>query len=310
MQEIDNSTFSPSEKVPFFQKKNFLTRFFYLIFFLFGGVVLFSVFSQGLTQLIWGDASILNKSQLSHYYRFTQTFVSIGSWLLPALLFGYLSTGNICEYACADKKVPGKSLLAVVLLSVALLPAVGALAYWNEHLQLPASMYRISQWIRTMEEQSDAILELIFADQSKGALILNICALGLLPALCEEFFFRGAMQPLFEQWTRNKHLAVWITAFIFSAIHLEFLGFFPRLLLGAYLGYLFVWSRSIWLSATAHFMHNALSVVSVYIASQRNIDLDAVDVTEYLPIIYAALIISITGITFLYKNRTKENQKK
>ena len=114
------------------------------------------------------------------------------------------------------------------------------------------------------------------------------------------------MQPLFERWTGNKHTAVIITAFIFSAVHFQFFGFVPRFLLGFYLGYLFVWSRSIWLSATAHFMHNSLSVIIYYYTTQNGIDTDTMDWGAYIPHIIVSLFVVAYGIFLLYKMRVKE----
>ena len=68
------------------------------------------------------------------------------------------------------------------------------------------------------------------------------------------------IQKIFLKWNGKVHLSIWLTALVFSAVHMQFLGFFPRLILGAVLGYMLVWSGSLWLPIVAHFTNNAFAV--------------------------------------------------
>ncbi|MFM7813318.1 MAG: type II CAAX prenyl endopeptidase Rce1 family protein [Flavobacteriales bacterium] len=86
-------------------------------------------------------------------------------------------------------------------------------------------------------------------------------SISIIPAICEEMFFRGLLQPLLSSIYRNHHIGIWITAGIFSLIHFQFYGFLPRLLLGALLGYLMVWSGSLWSSMFAHAVNNATAIL-------------------------------------------------
>ena len=294
------------EQAHFFEKRSYGVQFIYMLFFLPTGLLIFSLLAQGCAMLIWGNTSKLAGEPQIHYYWLTQLIGSLGTWLAPALLFSFLATGTVYTYSNADKTPKLKAVCLVILMAVALLPVVGVLAYWNEQVHLPAALSQVEEIMRQMEESSDKVLELMISAQGTGALLANILILGALPALCEEFFFRGAMQPLFEKWTGNKHTAVIITAFIFSAVHFQFFGFVPRFLLGVYLGYLFVWSRSIWLSATAHFMHNSLSVIVSYFTTQNGIDTDTMGWGEYIPHIIVSLFVVAYGIFLLYKMRVKE----
>jgi hypothetical protein len=108
------------------------------------------------------------------------------------------------------------------------------------------------------------------ADPHISTLLLNLLVCALLPAVCEEFFFRGTLQQVLQRWCKNSHVAIWLTGFIFSAIHLQIDGFLARWLLGAYLGYLLVWSGSLWLPILAHFLHNALSIIIAHILLVNN----------------------------------------
>ena len=294
------------EQNHFFEKRGYGVQFIYLLFFLLTGLLIFSLLAQGCAMLIWGNTSELAGEPQIHYYWLTQLIGSLGTWLVPALLFSFLATGTVYTYSNADKTPKLKAVCLVILMAVALLPVVGVLAYWNEQVHLPAALSQVEEIMRQMEESSNKVLELMISAQGTWALLANILILGALPALCEEFFFRGAMQPLFEKWTGNKHIAIIVTAFIFSAIHFQFLGFVPRFLLGIYLGYLFVWSRSIWLSATAHFLHNSLSVIFTYYTTQQGIDTDNMQLTPYIPLIITSVFVLASGIFFLYKMREQD----
>jgi membrane protease YdiL (CAAX protease family) len=85
-----------------------------------------------------------------------------------------------------------------------------------------------------------------------------------LPALCEETFFRAGLLGGMINSRMNKHIAVWLSAFIFSFIHFQFLGFMPRFILGAFLGYCFIYTKSIWTSITFHFINNFAAVMIMY----------------------------------------------
>ena len=294
------------EQKHFFDKKSYGVQFLYLLLFLLTGLLIFSLLAHGCAVLVWGDTSALTGKTQIHYYWLTQLIGALGTWLLPALLFGFLATGTVYSYSKADKLPKMKPVLLVILLSVAILPVVAVLAYWNEQVHLPESMAGLEEVLHTMEDNSNKVLELLMSVQSIGVILVNILILGVLPAICEEFFFRGAMQPVFERWTGNKHAAVIITAFIFSAIHFQFFGFVPRFLIGVYLGYLFVWSRSIWLPVTAHFMHNSLYVIIYYYTTQNGIDTDTMDWGAYIPHIIVSLFVVAYGIFLLYKMKVKE----
>lgn len=103
----------------------------------------------------------------------------------------------------------------------------------------------------------------MIGDGGTRLLIVNLMVMAVCPAITEEFFFRGALQRLIGKWSHNPHLVIWSVAILFSAFHLQFYGFIPRMLLGAYFGYLLLWSRSIWVPVFAHFVNNATAVIGM-----------------------------------------------
>ena len=145
-------------------------------------------------------------------------------------------------------RAPGYTMSNIVIvMSLVLLPIVWILADWNEGWKLPEVLAGLDEWMRRMDEQNSELVKLMSRDSRIGILLINIFVMAMLPAVGEELMFRGTVQPFLQKWTKSPHWAIWITAFIFSATHFQISGFIPRMLIGAYLGYLCYWSGSLWL---------------------------------------------------------------
>jgi len=297
------------ERAPFFQNKNYFVQFFFLLLFIIGGTIILTALGQLIATLL-SNGKITDIFSSINNIRIVQTCSSMGTFLVPALLFSYFSTNKFFTYGSANRLPSIYPTVIVMVLSVFLLPMVYSLAYWNELIELPAFMNNIEVWMKQMEDSSNEILSLLADDSSVSVLLLNIILIALVPALCEEFLFRGTLQPFINKLTRNKHIAIWITAFIFSAIHLQFYGFIPRLLLGAYLGYLFVWSGSLWLPILAHFLHNASSLIFNFIDIRNNLNFEEAtpaDIPGYIPIIITSGIVITIGLYLIWKKRIKKS---
>ena len=133
---------------------------------------------------------------------------------------------------------------------------------------MPEKFSAIETWMRNKEASAQLITDQLLNVHSLGALVLLIFVIGILTGIGEEALFRGLLQKLLWEKTGNKHAAIWIGAIIFSTVHFQFFGFIPRMLLGAFFGYLLVWSGNIWLPITAHFFNNSITVVFRYIENQ------------------------------------------
>ena len=158
----------------------------------------------------------------------------------------------------------GKISGAWILISVALAWAAQPLIDLTFRLNSAALDFLPNSWVETADrfealaaEVTASMLTFDEAWQFPATLVI----VALLPAACEELAFRGVIQPLVAKWTNNIHAAVWMAAFLFSAIHLQFHGFLPRMILGAGLGYLVVYSGSLWPAIAAHFFNNAGAII-------------------------------------------------
>ncbi len=173
----------------------------------------------------------------------------------------------------------GMALLVCVLS----LPMMNWVVEWNKGLHLPASLSGLEQAIRQAEAQAEALTGQMMSGTGVGSLLANLLMVGVMAGVSEECFFRGGLQQLLAAGRWNKHAAVWITAFVFSAIHLQFLGFVPRLLLGAWLGYLLVGTGSLWVPIFAHTLNNSLVVLATWLEHRGAVDTGSLDAVGLAP---------------------------
>lgn len=287
----------------FFSQKSYFTQFGFLLLFILGGLTIFSTLAVLLGKLLF-------ESQLEsrEYFYITQTISTFGVFLLPALLFSFCSKRNYFGYNQSDKVAAPQLVGFVLVLSLLILPVISCLGYWNDQITFPSFLQSVENWMRALEETNNLLILRLTANSSIPILLLNIVFMGVIPAIFEEFLFRGTMQNLFSKWFANKHVAIIVTAFIFSAIHFQFFGFLPRFLLGIYLGYLFVWSKSLWLPIIAHLMHNANSIIFDYNAQRRGINLENIDpntIQGFYPFVFFSAICVGIGIYYLWKKSKK-----
>jgi membrane protease YdiL (CAAX protease family) len=225
-------------------------------------------FSYLFSILIWGksvlagsgDPEIMNPG----FMRLTQMLNQVGFFLLPPLLFAILSERYPWLFL-GFTRPRFIHLVAALLLLLAAGPLTGYLTEWNERLILPSQFSGLTDWMRSSEESAAKITNRLLNDSGTAVLILNIIMIGLLPSLGEELLFRSALIGLFRKVFKGIHLPVIISAFLFSAIHLQFYGFLPRFMLGLLFGYLFVWSGSVWVPIAAHFFNNTSIVIASFL---------------------------------------------
>jgi membrane protease YdiL (CAAX protease family) len=186
---------------------------------------------------------------------------SIGTFLMPALLF----PKAIGKYAPSYIKIaqPFKAyyLLFAPLLIIISMPMISWISEMNQAIKFPASMADFELSIRNMEDQAKKLTEIMVITNSPTQFFLNLVVIALLPAIAEEFFFRGVLQNFARQCFYNPHIAIWFTAIVFSGIHGQFYGFIPRVVLGALFGYLYLYSGNIWVVVIAHFVNNGLALL-------------------------------------------------
>lgn len=156
------------------------------------------------------------------------------------------------------------------------LPTVSLLQIWNESMTLPAGYEEVQALIESMEKAIAETTATMVGGTSVGALLVNLLVIALIPAIGEEMTFRGVMQRTLQQ-RYGLHTAVWATAILFSTAHYQFMGFFPRALLGLLLGYTAAWTGSLRASTLLHFANNALVVIGYWLCNRHGMDIEAAD---------------------------------
>ncbi|MDQ3049584.1 MAG: CPBP family intramembrane metalloprotease [Bacteroidota bacterium] len=230
----------------------------------------------------------------------------IGMFLLPSLLLAWLFSDPPMAYLQIRKSAPASTFFLTLVIMFAAIPLINVMVLLNQQMELPSFLSGLEDWIQASEDNAMRITEALLNMNSTGELFYNLLIIAVLPALGEEFLFRGILQKLFKEMTQNVHVAIVITSVIFSAIHMQFYGFLPRMMLGILFGYLLHWSGSIWVPVFAHFINNGAAVVFAYFAGKEALPFnqDTVGATqeEWLLAVIATLIL--TGLLYrLYRTR-------
>lgn len=169
-----------------------------------------------------------------------------------------------------------------IVLFVVFMPFLNSCIALNAEMQLPEYLKGVEDWMRASEEQAEQLTLAFLKMDSFADFLFNVFLIGILPALGEELIFRGILQRTLSEGTRNHHLGIWLSAALFSAIHVQFFGFLPRLLLGAYFGYLFYYSANLWLPIFAHFVNNTSALILVYVMGNERVEkeVDSIGASE------------------------------
>ena len=272
-----------------------------------GGMLISSALGELVILLIYGTPMMLEASNPVTAIRISQTFVTIGTFLVPSLLFAYCQDRQWFNYNAANRRPPQSMINMVLILSMTLLPVVGMLSSFNQSIMPQEGA--VAEFMRNLEEAANDILKLVTSQRSSWDLVSNLLVFAVLAGICEEFLFQGALQPLLMKWTKNPHVGILLTAFIFSVLHFQFYGFIPRFMLGVYLGYLFYWSRSLWLPILAHILHNALSLLVDFTLQGRGIDTDNMQFTDVhgsIPVTIACSLASAMAIVYIWRTYKDE----
>lgn len=277
-----------------------------------GSTIIFSLIGVALGYLVYG----LNISSVSNYanenvmggLKLIQLLSAIGLFVVPPIVYAFL----------VSKKQPFVSLGLVSWKPIALIGLVFVLMFiitpflswlieWNAQIEFPDFLYAIEEWMRRKELEAGEITNLFLNMDDTPQFMYIFFIIAIIPAVGEELLFRGVLQKILVSWTKNAHWGIWITAFLFSALHMQFYGFFPRMLLGGMFGYLFLWSKSLWLPIFAHFINNGSVVIASYFY-QGSLDeaeiLDFAD-SEYNYYFYTLSILLSLLVLIIIKKTSK-----
>jgi membrane protease YdiL (CAAX protease family) len=232
-------------------------------------------------------------------------FQHIGLFIFPSILFLKLSTEKPKEFIYWRNNISLLISIAVIVLLLSFMPLVNLFIGLNESMVFPEFMAGIEATFRSMEDSAQALTEaLIKMDDLSDFLYLTLLV-AILPAIGEELMFRGVIQRLLSVQFNNYHWGVWGSAFLFSAMHFQFYGFLPRMLLGALFGYMLVYTGSIIYPMIAHFFNNFASLIIAYLIQQGKIPevVDTVGANYEWGYILPGLFFTMALFYYLWKNR-------
>lgn len=196
----------------------------------------------------------------------TSALQVILAFILPAWITARILGPHPLQRLGTIRGITWACAAGVVLVYITSVPAMDQVIHWNANLHLPEGWSSIEKTFREMEELNGSVGEKMMSTQSVGGLLSGVLVIGVLTGIAEELFFRGGMQRLLTGCRVNHHIAIWVTAFVFSAMHFQFFGFVPRLLMGAWFGYLVWWTKSVWASSFAHALNNSLVVLFTWLS--------------------------------------------
>jgi membrane protease YdiL (CAAX protease family) len=233
-----------------------------LLFYLFvlAGTLIFGMDMSEMTKIPQGIVILKDIRVL----KFVQVSQQVALFIIPAIVISMIMNGGNGSFLKMGKRPSLFPLLLVIILAIFIIPVISFTGILNAKMDLPDWMSGIERKMVVLEDSADYLTGLLIKSRGVVELLLNLTILAVIPAIAEEMIFRGVLQQIVSGFLRSSHAGIWITAILFSAIHLQFFGFLPRLILGLIFGYLFFWSSNLWYPVIAHFINNAVPVVLAY----------------------------------------------
>ncbi len=242
--------------------------------------------------------------------RIAAVMQSLFQLIVPAIATAMIVTRRPATFLAIDRRIDLRLLLLAAAALITATPMMNRLIALNEAVTLPDSLTWLEQSLKQMEEQAAATIAVMQGGTSVGDLVMNILIIGVLAGLGEELFFRGTFLRLMTTGRINPHIAVWTVAVVFSAVHLQFYGFVPRTLLGAYFGYLGVWTRCLWIPVIIHALNNIIYVSSEWAAARQGLGESAINSYDGNLIVNAAsVIITASLLVIIYRLSDKSDEK-
>lgn len=231
-----------------------------------------------------------------NFFRTTAAIHQVFTFLLPCFFFWWLFKRKTTpDFYYLSRTPLLNALLFSFFILILSLPLVSLSAWLNQLLPLP-------DWATNIESETAEMISTLLSVNTPIEWLLNLLVIAAIPALGEELFFRGIVQTKLITYFKNPHLAIWLGAFFFSAFHFQFEGLFPRIVLGAVLGYIYYWSINLWIPIILHFFNNAILVSVPYFGFSDQISVTDTDLSLSYSLVLSAIGAMVLGY-FLIKNR-------
>lgn len=285
-----------------FEKSSTQTKIIYLFIFCLAGLFLAGTIVSLINDL-WGGQLM----ESAWGIRFSSALQMLLMFFMPAITLIIWSNQQPYVYLGIKRLNNNVSVLLLsVLILLVSMPFISLIAHLNQMLVLPNWLSGLENWMKDLEQSAEKTTNLLLSGESIIDYLSNLFFIAIIAAVAEEVFFRGALQQLLVKLFKSKHAGVWSAALIFSMMHLQFYGFLPRVILGALLGYLFVWTRNIWIPILIHFLNNALVVTFNFFFKDNSI-YQAIENPSFTPLFIFSGILSLCltlCLLLLYRAKT------
>jgi membrane protease YdiL (CAAX protease family) len=221
---------------------------------------------------------------------------------IPSLLFSYFSDPEPMRFL--GLQAPSNHLYWIMglLLMVVAYPFVEYIGYLNQKIPVGEST---EKWMKGLEEEAARQIRFMLKERTPAELVKNLIFISLFAGIGEELFFRGVLQRIFIRMTENPWMGIILTAAIFSGIHFQFYGFFPRFILGILLGAIYWYSGSVWTAILAHFLYDAAVILFVYFNPKLLDNTDATIIQGQAAQLLIGAAVSL-GLTVLLLRQMKK----
>ena len=228
---------------------------------------------------------------------------------LLLFLVPYFVIRNNINYNLGMRKITLYPLVLVMLSTIFFIIINSPIIEWNKAINFPDFLSSFEVWAQAKEKQLEAVTLHLVSFETNWEYLIGVLTIAIIPGFCEEYFFRGVLQKNLSLLIKNHHVAIFISAFIFSAFHLQFYGFFPRMLLGVLFGYFYFWTGSLTYSVIAHTLNNFFSLTLFYIAGKgffgESIELDINSSPDIPLVIIIGAFMVFCYLILLLKKATK-----
>jgi len=233
-----------------------------------------------------------------------QALTSVGTFVITPILFYKFYAKDFLEKP--KWEFASKLFVLAALLVLVSMPFNSMVVKWNEAVQLPDSLSQFELWASQKEQLLKKLTLFLVDFDSIYEFLIGLVVVAVVPAIGEEFLFRGMLQGFLQKTFRNPHAAIWVAGFLFSAFHLQFYGLVPRMLLGVLFGYFYFWSGNLAVPVVAHFVNNGFTLLLMYLFKLEMIDID-IDSPETAP--WEAVLVSVCLISVLLWGFWKKTSK-
>ena len=247
------------------------------------------------------DALLKNENaELSRIIQFVSTFFAMA---LPAIIFARIANRKPLSYIGFNSAISGKQVF--ILIGIALIGLILSASLSELNAMIPLSK-SATKYFNDLEKEYNKQVFAIANMKTVQDYIISLIIIALLPAIFEEMLFRGCLQPVMINITKNAVAGILITSILFSALHASFYGFLPRLALGVILGYVFYFSKNLWLPVIMHFLNNALGITQMYALSKRGLLTPDAMNDDTIPLYYG--LIAAVALYFAFRIFRKESE--